>query len=243
MTTRQDIRERRRKRKQQQQMTTILIVVGLVLILAAILMMPTIRDLLTPVGEFVQPEVNPRPLADANRIGDPNAPVEIQIFSDFGCGHCANFASSTGEILTEKYVATGQLTMVYNSVGRLLGHPNSITTAEAAYCAGDQNKFWEYHDIIYANQAALFANVNRKLDKTLSAYAESLGMDVDAFDSCLRSNKYNQVIQEDYVEASNANITSTPSFTINGTLLVGNAPLDEFEQIIQSELAKADQTP
>ena len=71
--------------------------------------------------------------------------------------------------------------MRYNSVGSMLGHPNSLTTIEAAYCAGDQNKFWEFHDLIFANQSALFANFNQKLNKTFDAYAESLGLDVDAF--------------------------------------------------------------
>jgi protein-disulfide isomerase len=204
-------------------------------------MMPTIREAITPVGEFVKPEINPRPMAVANRIGDPNAPVEIQIFSDFGCGHCANFALETAEILTEKYITTGQLSMVYNSVGSLLGHPNSVITAEAAYCAGGQNKFWEYHDILYANQADLFSNINKKLEKTLSAYAEHLGMDVKEFEACMKNNTYNKEIQEDFVESQQANITSTPSFLVNGNLLIGNRPLEEFESLIQSELAKAGQ--
>jgi protein-disulfide isomerase len=241
MTSLQDIRERRRKRKQQQQMITILIVVGVVFILAAVLMMPTIRDLLTPVGEFITPELNVRPMANANSMGDPNAPIVIQEFSDFGCGHCANFAFTTGEILAEKYVPTGQVYIEYNSVGNLLGHPNSLTTAEAAYCAGDQNKFWEYHDFIYANQAELFANINKKLDKTLIAYAEALEMDTEAFESCIKSNKYNDTIQEDLLEANQANINSTPSFLINGKPLIGNVPLDEFEAMIQSELENANQ--
>jgi protein-disulfide isomerase len=243
MVTRQDIRERRRKKRQQQQLTTILIVVGVVLILAAILMMPNIRELLTPVGEFEQPELNTRPMADANRMGDPNAPVELQIFSDFGCGHCAIFAVTTGEILTEKYVETGQVYMVYNTVGNLLGHPSSLLTAEAAYCAGDQNLFWEYHDILYANQTELFANINKKLDKTLSAYAESLGMDINEFENCRKSNRYNDTIQEDLLEANQANISSTPSFLVNGKLLVGNVPLNNFESMIQAELENANLTP
>jgi len=243
MVTRQDIRERRRKKRQQQRVTTILLVVGAVLIMAAVLMTPTIRELLTPVGEFVKPAFNPRPMADANRMGDPDAPVEIQIFSDFGCGHCANFAVTTGEILTEKYVKTGQVTMVFNSVGSLLGHPTSLITAEAAYCAGEQNLFWEYHDILYANQVDLFANINKKLDKTLSAYAESLSMDVKKFQKCLKNNQFNSEIQDDLVEASEANITSTPSFLINGKMVVGNAPLDKFETLIQSELKNASLVP
>jgi protein-disulfide isomerase len=222
-------------------MTTILIVVGVVFILAAVLMVPTIRDMLTPVGEFITPELNIRPMANANTMGDPDAPIEIQIFSDFGCGACANFAFTTGEIISQKYVPTNQVYIVYNSVGNLLGHPNSITTAEAAYCAGDQNMFWEFHDIIYANQADLFANINKKLDKTLSAYAEALGMDVDIFESCTKGNKYNSKIQEDLLETTQAKISSTPSFLINGNLLVGNATLENFEAMIQSELEKTSQ--
>ena len=240
MANRQDIRERRRKRKQQQRIMTLLVVVGSVFILAATLMMPTIRDAITPL-EFIQPPLNPRPMADANTMGDPNAPVKLEIFSDFGCGHCGTFAQTTGELLTEQYVATGQVYMVYNSVGFLLGNPISTETAEAAYCAGDQGMFWEYHDMLYANQVSLFSNVNRKLDKTLMAYADALGMDSEEFEACIDSNKYNNEIQQDQNEAQQAEISSTPSFLINGTLLVGNKPLNEFQVLIETELAKAGQ--
>ncbi len=241
MANRQEIRERRRKQKQQQRVTTILVLVGSVFIIAAVLMMPTIREAYTPVGEFNQPPLNPRPLADANTMGDPNAPVVIQIYSDFGCGHCAIFAQTTGELLTQQYVTTGQVYFEYNTVGGLLGNPNSITTAEAAYCAADQGMFWEYHDILFANQASLFANVNKKLDKTFIAFAESLGMDSDAFKSCLDSNKYNTEVQQDQIEASQLGINSTPSFLINGTLIVGNQPLENFQAAIEAQLPQPNQ--
>ena len=238
MANRQDIRNRRRKRKQQQRMVTVLIVVGVVFIFAAILMMPTITAAVTPVADFIRPDVNPRPMANANTVGDPNAPVVIEAFSDFGCGHCGTFAQTTGEEIIQKYVATGQVYFVYNSVGSLLGHPNSIVTAEAAYCAGDQNKFWEYHDILYANQIDLFSNINKSLDKTISAYAESLGLNVDAFEACLKSNKFQNDIQQDYIEATQAGINSTPSFLVNGELVVGYLPFVEFQALIEAALAK-----
>lgn len=241
MANRQEIRDRRRQRKRQQRITTILVVVGTVFIFAAILMMPTIRDAVTPVAEFNQPPLNPRPMADANRMGDPNAPVQVQIFSDFGCGHCGIFAQTTGEQITDQYVTTGQVSIVYNSVGYLLGNPISISTAEAAYCAGDQGKFWEYHDILYANQTNLFANPNKKLDKTFLAYADALGMDTEEFEVCIDSNKFNEVIQTDQVEAQQAEINSTPSFLINDKLVVGNLPIAEFQALIDAELAKASQ--
>lgn len=241
MANRQEIRERRKKQKQQQRVTTILVLVGSVFIIAAVLMMPTIRDAFTPVEAFNQPPVNSRPMANANTMGDPNAPVTIQIYSDFGCGHCATFAQTTGELLTQQYVATGQVYFVYNSVGGLLSNPISISTAEAAYCAADQNMFWEYHDILYANQSTLFSNINKKLDKTFIAYADALGMDSGVFKSCLDSNKYNAEIQQDQIEAGQVGINSTPSFLINGTLFVGNQPLEQFQAVIEAQLGQANQ--
>jgi protein-disulfide isomerase len=123
----------------------------------------------------------------------------------------------------------------------LLGHPNSISTAEAAYCAGEQNRFWEFHDIIFANQSTLFMNVNQKLDKTFNAYANALGMDLESFESCMKSDKYMAEIQQDYLEAQQAGVNSTPSFLINDVLVVGNQPLSEFQAIIEAELAQAGQ--
>ena len=240
MANRQEIRERRRNRKKQQRVTTILVIVGGVFLLLAALLVPTIRDAVTPI-EFEQPPLNPRPMAQANMMGNPNAPVTIEIFSDFGCGHCAVFAQTTGEQLVDLYVESGQVSIVYNSVGYLLGNPISISTAEAAYCAGDQGMFWEYHDILYANQANLFANINKKLDKTFIAYADSLGMDLNEFESCLDNNKFNDVIAQDQEEAQDAEINSTPSFLVNGKLLVGNQPITEFQSVIEAELARANQ--
>lgn len=239
MTSRQEIRDRRRKQRQKQRTTTVLIVAGVALIFAAVLMMPSIRDAMAPVGDYIVPESNPRPMQLANAAGDPDAPVKMEIFSDFGCSHCGSFAQTTGEMIMEEYVATGKVYMVYHSVGSMMGHPTSLTTIEAAYCAGEQNKFWQYHDILFVNQATLFANINQNLDKTFVAYAESLDMDTDSFEACIKDNRYNNQIQEDLVAARTAEITSTPSFMINGTLIVGNKPYNEFQVAIESALAKA----
>jgi protein-disulfide isomerase len=241
MATRQDIRTRRKKQKQQQRLTTILIVAGVALIMAAILMMPTIQAAITPVGDFIQPVIKPLPMANANTMGNPDAPVILEIYSDFGCGHCGAFAQTTGQVLIETYIATGQVFMRYNSVGSLLGHPTSLTTIEAAYCAGDQNKFWEFHDLIFANQTSLFANMNQKLNKTYQAYADSLGLDVEAFSDCIKSGKFDDAIQQDYGDALQVQISSTPSFLINGNLIIGNRPYEEFQAAIEAELAQASQ--
>jgi protein-disulfide isomerase len=241
MASRQAIRERRKKQRQKQRTTTILIIVGIALILTAIIMIPVIRNAVTPVGDFIVPEPNQRPMQQANAAGNPEAPVVMEIFSDFGCGHCGNFAQTTGELIMAEYVATGQVYMVFNSVGGLLGHPNSITTIEAAYCASEQNKFWQYHDILFANQGLLFANINQNLDKTFLAFAEALDMDTDSFKSCIKDNRYNQEIQGDLAQARDAEISSTPSFLIDGILVIGNQSYPEFRSAIESALARAQQ--
>jgi protein-disulfide isomerase len=240
MPSRQEIRERRRKQKQRQRLTIVLITAGAALILAALLMVPTIVAALAPVGDFVIPEFYTRPMANANAMGDPNAPVVMEEYSDFGCSHCATFSQTVEKQIVEQYVVTGQVYIVYNSVGTMLGHPNSPVTAEAAYCAGDQNMFWQYQDIIFANQVDLFSNINRKLDKVLAAYAEALGMDVDEFNACFKSNKYANEVQQDLLDAHQAGINSTPSFVINGTVMQ-NTSFEGFQSVIDAELAKAGQ--
>ncbi len=237
MQTRQAIAERRRKRKKQQRLTTILIVSGVALILAAMLMLPTLQRSLTPLGEITVPELISRPNVSGNAMGDPNAPVVIEEFSDFGCGHCGNFSTSTGELIANTYVANGQVYFISRSVGSMLSQSTSPLLTEAAYCAGDQGKYWEYHDLIYANQIALYSSQNAPVDRYMQSFAEELSLDLDEFNACVDSDKYQEQIQQDQLDAVQAGINSTPSFVINGQLLVGNRPAEEFQAVIDSKLA------
>ncbi|MBU0512590.1 MAG: DsbA family protein [Chloroflexi bacterium] len=237
MNNRQTIKERRRHQKKQQRLITILIASGVALILAVLLVLPTIRYALTPVGEFVQPPLVPRPMANGNTMGDPNAPVLIEEFSDFACGYCGVFPQETGAEIENIYVSTGKVYFISRSSGSLIGHLNTPLAAEAAYCAADQNKYWEYQDIVFANQRTLFADPTAKIDKFLAAFAESLELDMGAFDDCVDSRKYRDRVRQDELDAIKANISATPSFLINGMLLEGAQPFAEFEKIIEAELA------
>ncbi len=239
MTQRDAIRERRRKRKQQQRMVTIMIVAGIALIAVAIIMVPTVVRSLETVGEFVQPELNPRPMANDNTMGDPTAPVVIEEFSDFGCGHCADFAQGTGERIAEDYVANRQVFFISRSSGSLINNPNTQLAAEAAYCAADQGLYWEYHDIIYANQSTLFYGGVTYIDNYLIAFAESLGLDMDQFNDCLDNGDNRDRMLQDGNDAQAAGINSTPSFLINGTKVRGNLSYDEFRSYIDAALAQS----
>ena len=237
MGKRQEIRERRTAHKRQQRITTILVVSGIALIVFAVLIAPSLQRAITPIDEFVVPEFEERPMTQANTMGDPNAPIVIQEFSDFGCSHCASFSSSTNLDLANSYVESGDVYFVYRSVGNLIGSAISPIISEAAYCAADQNQFWEFHDLVFANQGLLYGTSNIDIDQYMKSFAETLNLNMDEFDSCYDGRKYRQQVAQDEIDARNAGVTGTPSFLVNNQFIGGNQPYSVFEDAIQQELA------
>lgn len=237
MQNRTEIIERIRKRKKQQRRSAMLISSGVVLVLAAFLMVPTLQRALAPVGDIQKPDTFERPMADDNAMGDPDAPVVIHEYSDYGCGHCATFSEETGRKIAETYVAEGQVYFVSHSVGDMLNSTISPQLAEASYCAGDQGAYWAYHDYVFANQFVLYATSNLPLQKYVEAFAQELSLDMDAFLACLQDRTHAERVQQDEAEARQAGINSTPTFLINGEPLVGNQPFENFQRAIEEALA------
>jgi protein-disulfide isomerase len=110
-------------------------------------------------------------------------------------------------------------------------HPQAAKASEAAHCAGDQGKYWEYHDVLFANQRALQADHLKK-------YAADLGLNASTFGSCLDSGKHAARVQSGLEEATQLGLSSTPSIFINGRLLMGAQPLEVFQSIIDDELQR-----
>ena len=108
----------------------------------------------------------------------------------------------------------------------------------AARAAQEQGKFWEYHDLLYQNQKSI--NSGAFSDDNLISFAQEAGLDVERFRAALESNKYEAVVEQDLQDGLDAGITSTPSFEINGKLLVGPQPLETFEQVIEEEAQRAE---
>lgn len=162
--------------------------------------------------------------------GDPNAPVTMIEFSDFQCPYCAGFYRNTLPQIEEKYIAAGKVKLVYRDFP--LGfHAKAQKAAEAAECADDQGKFWEMHDMIFENQGAIGVG-------DLKGYAENLGLDVDLFNGCLDSRKYEGEVKKDLADASKVGVTGTPTFFINGEMVVGAQPFVTFEEVIDRKLAE-----
>jgi len=216
-----------------------LIIGGSLLVISAIALaiINVTRVSISP-RQIIKPEISTSIQVDRNTMGDPTAPVIIEEFSDFGCGHCASFALDTKKLLEEEYVKDGKVFLVFHSVGSLLGSSATVLAAEAAYCAGDQDAFWPYHDLLFANQQDLFQNRAGNISPSLSTFAEVLDLDVDQFDSCLSTGKFQTQVSQDLVLAKASNIDGTPSFLVNGVFLRGNQPIENFREIIEEELAK-----
>lgn len=165
---------------------------------------------------------------DQSRLrGDVAAPVVIVEFSDFQCPYCRS-VEPTLKALLVKYA--GRVSLAYRDYPLREIHPQAQQAAEAARCAGGQGKFWEYHDLLYAEGAKLDAG-------SLAGYARSLGLDVPRFASCLASGKFKQAVEEDLQAGSKAGVNGTPAFFINGIFLSGAQPVSAFEKIIEAELA------
>jgi len=161
-------------------------------------------------------------------VGPKDAPVTIVEFSDFQCPYCKNATATVKQIL-DKY--SGKVRLVFRDYPLVSIHPLAPKAHEAARCAGDQGKFWEYHDL-------LFERSPRLAPQELKQYARDLKLDAAAFGQCLDTGKYVAEVDRDTKEGMTLGLTGTPSFFINGRQLVGAQPLTAFQKIIESELAK-----
>lgn len=162
--------------------------------------------------------------------GDKKAPVTIIEFSDYQCPYCARFYTDTLPKLEETYIKTGKAKLIMRDFP-LSFHQFAQKASEAAECADDQGKYWEYHNKLFDNQQALDI-------ASLKKYAKDLSLDTAKFDSCLDTGKYTAEVQKDFQDGQKAGVSGTPSFFVNGNRIVGAQPFPAFEQIIEAELKK-----
>jgi len=217
---RQVIREQRVKRQRQQRLMTILVIVGVALALSAILIIPSLQRSLAPVGEIVQITPVEHPMVDGTTLGDPNAPVLIEVWEDFQCPACRTFSETIEHQVIDNYVATGKVRYVFRHFPFLddaAATRESDQAANASMCAAEQERFWDYNDILYANWNS--ENAGAFTDKRLVAFAETLGLDMAAFNSCFEENKYKEQIDADKALGTSRGVTGTPSVFVNGTIL------------------------
>jgi protein-disulfide isomerase len=137
--------------------------------------------------------------------------------------------------ITKNYIDTGKVRYIFKDFP-LSFHPNAQKAAEAAHCAGEQGAYWAMHDKLFSAQGA-WSGLAEVTD-TFAGYAGGMGLDVAAFRACLESGKFAAQIAQEVREGQAAGVGGTPSFLINGQLMVGAYPYSEFQRRIEAELAK-----
>ena len=236
------MRERRRKEQVRRRVIFIFAIAIVALVVAFILIYPSLQ----PVGEIVSVTPNPVYKANGLSMGDPNAPVKVEEFADFQCPYCKQFDLNQEAAFINKYVVTGKVYFTYTPFSFIdqnsPGSNESHDAAAAAYCASDQGQFWQYHDMLYANQTG--ENVGDFTAKRLAAYAQTLGLNMSEFNKCFSSGKYKQQVIDDYNQAIKDNISQTPSFLINGTTIAYMNNLDSaVDTALGNSTSSASPTP
>lgn len=168
----------------------------------------------------------PTTAADPMR-GNAAAPVTIIEFSDYQCPFCARVNPTLDRV---RQVYGDRVKIVFKDYP-LPNHPQAPKAAEAAHCAGEQNKYWEMHDAMFANQRALEVPM-------LKQTARALGLNGAPFDQCVDSGKYAAKVAAGSALGERMGVNSTPTLYINGRAVIGAMPFDNFKQVIDEELAK-----
>jgi len=243
---RAQIREQRLARQRRERIIVMAVIAGVILMVGGLWVLASAPSpQATPaapntVNDIVPITPIPRPDVDMNAAGDPNAPVTIIEYSDFQCPFCGRFAREVEPLIIKNYVDTGKVRFIYRTFGDWIG-PESLLSAEAAYCAGDQGKFWDFHDILFENQHG--ENQGAFTRERIEAMAKLLGLNMDEFRQCLDSHKYQKQAMQDLADGQAAGVKGTPSFIIiapdgSQELVVGALPYDQFKAHIDAALAK-----
>jgi len=166
-------------------------------------------------------------------LGNPNAKITIVEFGDYQCTFCYKFHDETMDKIYEKYVENGEINFVYKDFP--LNGAASILASEASYCAQNQDKFWEYHNMLYDNWAG--ENTGWITNNVLLEFAKESGLNLDQFNSCMNNSIFYQKVIENEQFAKKINIDATPSFLIFNENEVyrikGAQSFEIFEQAIQ----------
>ncbi len=206
--------------------------------LGLLILFPAGRDIAkrfvaTPSAHITEPDIRSGVTVKDNTMGDPNAPVRIIEYGDFQCPYCLRFWQLTEPKIIETYVKTGKVFFEYRSMGAFIG-PESAAAAEAAYCAADQGKFWEYHDTLFSNWTG--ENVGDFSDEHLHQFARLVGLNETTFDQCLILGLNKARVERDVESARSNKVRVTPTFLINGKMVEGAQPFEIMQREIEAAL-------
>jgi len=166
-------------------------------------------------------------------IGNPSSPISILEWGDYQCTFCYRFHTSSFNVILDEYINSGRANFVFKDFP--LNGPDSVFAAEAAYCAEDQGKYWQYHDELYTNWGG--ERTGWITVDSLNKFATTVDLEIDEFNSCINEHKYRQRVLELEKFGKEIGIDATPSFFIfNDEKIIkirGNQPVDVFRKAIE----------
>ena len=172
-------------------------------------------------------------------IGNPSAPITILEWGDYQCTYCYRFHTSSFNVILDEYINSGRANFIFKDFP--LNGPDSVLAAEAAYCAEDQGKYWQYHDELYTNWGG--ERTGWITVDSLKKFATTVYLEIDEFNSCINEHKYRQRVLELEKFGKEIGIDATPSFLIftdeKIIKIMGNQPADVFRKTIE-ELEQLD---
>lgn len=163
--------------------------------------------------------------AQGIKLGQDNAPAKMLVFSDFMCPYCGSFASQIEPQLKSEFIDKGKLQLVFYDFPLGGAHIHSFLAARAARCAGDQNKFWEYHNTLFGRLSDWGVAASPPVDQFVG-YAGELGLDRGSFAECIKSDKYQDVVSASRLLGDQLGVNSTPTLILNGKRVRGEIGLD-----------------
>jgi len=175
--------------------------------------------------------------AEGYVLGSPSAPLEVIEFGDFECPGCGQFATITEPQIRTELVNTGKIRMRFMDYP-LPMHRNTWDASLAAACANEQGKFWEMHDMLYANQDRWNGETTTKPRPIIAEMAKTLGLDMSKYGSCMDNETQRAKVQSHLLEAQRRNVNQTPTFIIGSQMIPGALPYDQFKKYVDDAMAK-----
>lgn len=166
-------------------------------------------------------------------LGDPAAPVIIIEYGDFQCPFCGRLHANINVPLREQYIQSGKVKFIWRDFA-FLGQESQMAS-QAAHCAGDQGKFWEYHDYLFEHQNG--ENQGAFSIPNLKRFADALGLDKEKFAACLDAGTYAELVAQNTQEGRSIGVSGTPTTFINGKSVVGAVAFTDIKAIIDNALS------
>jgi protein-disulfide isomerase len=247
MSKRQEIRQRRQRERTRNRLLVISLVAAGALLIASIFILPGILQATgsSPTADTPIVAITPRAInapMSGTSMGDPNAPVKMDVWEDFQCSGCVYYSKNLIPQIIQNYIETGKIYYTFHFMPFIDGGAGeSHQAANAAMCANEQGRFWDYHDMLFANWTG--ENVGDYTDTRLVAYAEQIGLDMKAFKNCFEANTYANQISQDAQAGSDKGVPPTPGIFVNGQAVVNSTgqnlipSFDDISRAIDTALA------